>query len=298
MPDGRLVLEPRTLSQLRHLSLRARLVVEGFIAGLHRSPYHGFSVEFSEHRQYMPGDEIRQLDWKIYAKTDRYYVKQFEEETNLKAYLLLDASGSMGFGSGQVTKLDFGGLLAGSLTYLLLKQRDAVGLCLFDNRPRILIPPSSKPSYLNIVLSQLEAAVPGEESNLAATFHELAERIHRRGLIIVISDLLDDIDDVITGLRHFRHKKHEVIVFHTLDPAEMDLDFKDTVEFEDAETGLKITTQPEHIRSAYRRKVADFISTYRARCRDQNIDYVLLRTSDSLEGALTEYLNTRKRIGG
>ena len=293
-----MALDPHTLSRLKHLSLRARLVVEGFIAGLHRSPYHGFSVEFSEHRQYMPGDEIRHLDWRIYAKTDRYYVKQFEEETNLKAHLLLDASGSMGFGSGSMTKLSFGALLAGALTYLLLKQRDAVGLCLFDTRPRIFIPPSSKSSYLNVILSQLDRATPGEETDLAATFHELAERIHRRGLIVIISDLLDDVDAVITGLRHFRHKRHEVVVFHILDPVEMELDYRDTIVFEDVETGERITTEPEHIRRDYREKVAEFIGDYRARCREHNIDYVLLRTSDSLDAALTEYLNTRKRIGG
>ena len=297
-PDYRKYLKPEVVSRLKNMSLRARLVVEGFITGLHRSPYHGFSVEFSEYRQYMPGDEIRHLDWKVYGKTDRFYIKQFEEETNLKSYLLLDASGSMGYSSHNVTKLEYASYLAAALTYLMIEQRDAVGLLTFDKKIRKYLPPRSIKSYLPQILRELEQIKCGEVTDVAATFHELAERIHRRGLIIILSDLYDEPENVISGLKHFRHKKHEVIVFHILDPMEIHFDFKKNAVFKDLETGEQLTTQPWHIKSDYQKKVKQFIENYKRQCRLNQIDYVLLESSWDFDRALMEYLIKRKRIGG
>jgi len=291
-------LKPEVVSRLRNMNLRARLVVEGFITGLHRSPYHGFSVEFSEYRQYMPGDEIRHIDWKVYGKTNRFYIKQFEEETNLKSYLLLDSSGSMGYSSTGVTKLEYASYLAAALSYLMIEQRDAVGLVTFDKKIQKYLPPRSMKSYLPQILRELERAQCSEVTDVAGTFHEMAERIHRRGLIIVLSDLYDEPENVMSGLKHFRHKKHEVIVFHILDPIEINFDFKKNVLFKDLETGEQLMTQPWHIKAEYQKRIKSFIENYKRQCRLNQIDYVLLNTSLDFDYALMEYLTKRKRIGG
>lgn len=296
--DYRKYLRPDVVSRLSRLDLVARLVVEGFITGLHRSPYHGFSVEFSEYRPYMPGDPIRNIDWKVWGRTDRYYVKQFEEETNLKAYLLLDASGSMGYSSGQLTKLRYATFLTAALSYLMLLQRDAVGLVTFDKEIRSYLPPKSVLSYLHILLTELDSLKTGGETRLSTTFHELAERIKRRGLIIVFSDLLDDQETVLTSLKHFRHQKHEVIVFHILDPMERNFTFQKDTLFIDIETGEKIQTQPWHIRSEYRAAVNEFLDHYKRECRQHRIDYVPIDTSQPFDTVLFNYLAKRKKIGG
>ena len=296
--DYQKFLRPDVVSKLANMNLIARLVVEGFITGLHRSPYHGFSVEFAEHRQYMPGDDIRHVDWKVYAKTDRYYVKQFEEETNLKSYLLLDASASMGYTSHSVSKLQYATYLAASLSYLMLKQRDSVGLLTFDEKIRRYLPPRSVSSYLTVILQELQKTKTQSRTNVAATFHQLAERIHRRGLIIIFSDLFDDPQTVMSGLKHFRHKKHEVIVFHILDPYERFFNFKQDATFEDMETKERLATQPWHIRGEYRQLMKEFVETYKKQCRENRIDYVLMDTSESFDRALLQYLIKRKRIGG
>ncbi len=287
-------LNPQIVSQLNNLSLRARLVVEGFIAGLHRSPYHGFSVEFAEHRAYGPGDEIRHVDWKLYGKTDRYYVKQFEEETNLKCYLLLDQSRSMDFDSHGVSKLTYAQTLAASLAYLMLKQQDAVGLALFDDRLRHYLPPRAKPSHLNTVLGYMARIKPGPETTIAPVLHQLAETIVKRGLIILISDLLDDLDEVLLGLRHLRHKHHEVVVFHLLDPQELEFSFSHRTRFRDMETGEVLTTEPWHIQQEYHRYMQEFVERYRWQCRQQNIDYLQITTNHTLDRALSEYLIKRR----
>ena len=296
--DYKKYLQPEVISRLSRLDLVARLVVEGFITGLHRSPYHGFSVEFSEHRPYMPGDPLRHIDWKVWGRTDRYYVKQFEEETNLRAYLLLDASGSMGYTSGNITKLRYATYLAAALSYLMLLQRDAVGLVTFETKIRSFLPPRSIFSYLHLLLKEMDGLVCKGETRLSDTFHDLAERIKRRGLIIVLSDLLDDPDRVLTSLKHFRHRKHEVIVFHILDPVEKSFAFdKDTL-FIDMETGEKIQTQPWHIRSEYRSQIHGFLNHYSRECRQHRMDYISLDTSQPFDIALFNYLAMRKKIGG
>lgn len=296
--DYRRFLQPETVSKLANMNLVARLVVEGFITGLHKSPYHGFSVEFAEHRQYMPGDDTRHIDWKVYAKTDRYYVKQFEEETNLKSYLLVDASASMGFASHKINKLQYATYLAAGLSYLMLKQRDSVGLITFDQKIRKFLPPRSVNTYLSLILQELQRTKSRSKTNVSKTFHQLAERMHRRGLVIIFSDLLDDPHEVMAGLKHFRHKKHEVIVFHILDPFERNFDFTQDAVFQDMETGEKLATQPWHIRGEYRHLMSEFIDTYKKQCRENRIDYVLMDTGEDFDRALLQYLLKRKRING
>ena len=283
---------------MSNLNLVARLVVEGFITGLHKSPYHGFSVEFAEHRQYMPGDDIKHIDWKVYGKTDRYFVKQFEEETNLKSYILLDASASMGYASQNISKLQYSSYVSAALAYLMLKQRDAVGLTTFAESMKTYLPPRSVNSYLTLILKELAGTKSRAQTNIAETLHQMAERISRRGLVILFSDLFDDPKRVMSGLKHFRHKKHEVIVFHILDPMERFFNFKRDGLFEDMESGEKLATQPWHIRGEYRKLMSQFIDYYKKECLANRIDYILMDTSERFDHALLHYLIKRKRIGG
>ncbi|MCZ6635156.1 MAG: DUF58 domain-containing protein [bacterium] len=290
-------LKPESVSRFTRLDLVARLIVEGFITGLHQSPYHGFSVEFSEYRPYMPGDPLRDLDWKAFAKTDRLYIKQYEEETNLKAYLLLDISASMAYGSGDLTKFQYTTYIAAALAHLMLRQRDAVSLVSFDNRIRTYLPPRSVESHLHTLLTALQSTTPeGTDTDLAVAFHDLAERIKRRGLIIIFSDLLDDPDTLLSGLKHFRHRKHEVIVFHILDPRERDLAFDRETRFVDLESGTGIATEPWHIAPDYRNHMNNLIDRFRRECRNSLIDYVLLDTTEPFDIALFNYLAKRKRL--
>ena len=290
-------LDPATVGKLQNMELKARLIVEGYIAGLHRSPYHGFSVEFAEYRPYMQGDSIKSIDWKVFAKTDRTYVKVFEEETNLIANVLLDKSGSMGFPEGGVTKLDYGCMLAASLAYLMNRQQDAVGLCLFDDAVRELVPHRSVRKQMFQILSTLEGTSPGSKTSISPALHEMAERMSRRGLVILISDLMDNPDDVLLGLKHFRHRQHEVVVFHVLDPRETDIDYKEAVEFEDMETGEKLRVEPQFLREHFKKDVRAWIDTLERGCRNRAIDYHLLRTDTPFDVALTAYLRKRARIG-
>lgn len=297
MPSPTDYLDPAIVSRLTRLDLIARLVVEGFITGLHQSPYHGFSAEFSEYRPYMPGDPLRDLDWKAYGKTERLYVKQYEEETNLKAYLLLDTSGSMEFGSDDITKYQYATHLAAALAYLSLKQRDAVGLVTFDERIREFLPPRSVGSHLHTLLNAISATeADGSDTDLSATFHQLAERLHRRGLVVVLSDLIDNPESLLTGLQHFRHRKHEVIVFHILDPRELDLQFGRETVFVDLESGARVTTEPWQIAAEYRSHVDALTAQFRNVCRENLIDYVLVDTRTTFDVALFNYLAKRRRL--
>jgi len=291
-------LNPELLSKLASMDLRARLVVEGFITGLHKSPYHGFSVEFAEHRQYMPGDDIKHVDWKVYGKTNRFYVKQFEEETNLKSYLLLDASASMGYASGGMSKLEYASYLAGALAYMMIRQRDAVGLVTFDKKIRRYLPPRSVSTYLNQILLELDKTESSAETDVATALHHLADRIKRRGLVILFSDLLDDPQAVISGLRHFRHRNHEVIVFQILDPMELSFDFGQDAVFKDLESQEEINTQPWHIRQDYQKQIGRFNTIYKKFCREHQIEFLSINTTQSYDVALLQYLLKRKRIGG
>jgi uncharacterized protein (DUF58 family) len=293
--DYRQYLNPETVSKLKGMELRARMVVEGFIAGMHKSPYHGFSVEFAEHRQYMPGDNIRDIDWKVYAKRDRFYIKQYEEETNLKAYLLLDCSASMAYRSGsRVMKLDYARLLAAALSYMMLRQRDAVGLVAFDEKIRRYVPPRSKYGHLHVLLTEIAGQAPSKTTNVGGALHEMAERIKRRGLVIVMSDLLDEADQIISALKHFRYNK--VIVFHILDPRERDFAFPREAIFKDMETGEELTTLPYQIKKDYAQAVRGFADEIAAACRQANIDYHPIDTATPFDKALYAFLAKRERL--
>ncbi|MBN1165469.1 MAG: DUF58 domain-containing protein [Candidatus Krumholzibacteriota bacterium] len=289
-------LRPETVSRLAHMELRARLIVEGFIAGLHRSPYHGFSVEFAEYRQYNYGESTRNIDWKIYAKTDRCYVKVFEDETNLNATLLLDQSASMDFGSTSVTKLRYGSFLSAALGYLMIKQRDAVGLAVFDEKINIMIPHRSVKRQLFHLMRTLELVVPGARTRISSTLHEMADRIKRRGLVVLISDLFDDPDKVMNGLKHFRHRGHEIVLFHLLDPVELTLDYQGEVKFVDRETGEKLRAQPWFLKREYQRDVREWTGWLEKRCKENAIDYNLITVDRPFDQALVSYLGKRKRM--
>lgn len=298
MENYREYLKPEVVSRLASLELRARMVVEGFITGLHRSPYHGFSVEFAEHRQYMPGDEIRYIDWKVYGRTNRYYIKQYEEETNLKAYVMVDASASMGYASkGSVPKFEYAVSLAAALSFLMVRQQDAVGTAIYDTELRSYLPPRSRPGYVREILKQLGSARPANGTGTARSLSLVAERIKRRGLAVVISDFFDDPDDVMTALKHFRHKQNEVLAIQVLDPMERTFDFGADATFRDMETGEEMVTQPFQIRKAYAEAMADFTERLKRECRQHAIDYLLVDTSVPYDVALIEYLNKRRKLG-
>ncbi len=290
-------LTAETVARLKNMNLVARSVVEGFITGLHRSPYHGFSVEFAEHREYSPGDNIRYLDWTALARSDRLYVKQFEEETNLKAHILLDTSSSMTYSSGGPTKLEYGSFLAAALAYLMVRQQDSVGLVTFDSEVRSFIPPRATSTHLNVLLRQLENLVPGGSTRVSEVFHRLAESIRRRGLIVIISDLYDDARDVFRALRHFRHKRHEVLIFHVFDPAELRFPFERMSNFIDLETSENLHVDPRYLRKEYLAQLQAFIDTYRMECSESRIEYILADTSVPFDFMLTAYLGKRKRLG-
>jgi len=284
------------IANLNKFNLRAKLIVEGFIVGLHKSPYHGFSVEFSDHRQYNPGDSIAKLDWKVYAKTNRYYIKRYEEETNLKAYLLIDHSASMGFAGSGINKLEYAKALTSALAYLMISQQDAVGLLSFTDQISQYIPPRSMQSYLNQIFSGLYNLQPENQTNTAEVLHSLAERIKKRGLIILISDLLDDPEKILSGLQHFRHHKHEVILFHLQDQQELDFDFSHETEFVDSETGEKITVNPWQIRKDYQQAMRKNQEILKTRCHQAHIDYHPINTNTPFDQALLQFLMKRSKL--
>ena len=287
-------LEPQTLASLEGLDLQARMVVEGYVAGMHPSPYHGFSVEFAEHREYVPGDDIRHVDWKVWSKTDKLYLKQYEEETNLLAYLLVDTSESMSYASGEnVSKLQYAQFVAAALAYLILQQQDSVGLVVFDDAVRRYLKPAGSTSQLKEVIRLLDVTPAREKSDLALVFHDLAERFKKRGVVAVFSDLFDDVDRVVTGLKHFRHRRHEVIVFHILDPAEIEFPFRDTTLFKGLEDMPELLTDPHALKRAYQEEVRSFLKALEKACRTADIDYVPLRTDQNLGIAMSSYLASR-----
>jgi uncharacterized protein (DUF58 family) len=295
--DSYRFLEPAALARVKNLSLVARGVVEGFISGLHASPYKGFSIEFAEHRKYTPGDNPRHLDWRILGRTDRLYVKQYEEETNLRAQILLDTSGSMSFGSGEgLTKLRYGCYLVAVLAYLMMRQQDAVGLTTFDTQVQLDMPSRSSPRHFNEMMQRLEAVRHGRTTDIAQTLHRMADRFKRRRLIVLVSDLYDEPEAVGRALHHFRNRRHEVIVFHVLDKAEIDLPFRAVTTFRDLETGERLQVDPTFVRDDYRRRFQEFIDGYRRMCNECRIDYVMTDTSVPYDLLLSRYLTARTRL--
>ncbi len=294
---ARKYLVPEVLSRLGNMELIARCAVEGFYAGLHPSPFHGFSVEYSDHRQYEPGDELRFIDWKMFGRSDKLYVKEFLQETNVPVYILLDTSNSMTFrGEGTVSKLDYGAMLAASLAYLMLGQGDSVGLVRFAERVTARIPPRSRRTHLNAILVTLQQGEPGGRTNLAHVLHALAETTHRRGIVVLISDLIDDEEDIYTGLAHLKYLRHDVIIFHTLDHQELALDYDGLVEFRDLESSDRVRAFPRSLQAAYRERVNAFTEEVRRSAGLSGMDYCLLDTSEPLDKAFLAYLGRRKRL--
>ncbi len=294
MENSQRYLDPQTLASLQGLDLQARLVVEGYVAGLHKSPYHGFSVEFAEHREYAPGDDIRHIDWKVWSKTDKYYLKQYEEETNLLTYLLLDSSESMGYASPpNVTKLQYAQYIAAALAYLVLQQQDSISLSTFDEKVERYLRPSGQPSHLKEVFHLMDVTPARRKSDLGVVFHDLAERFRKRGMVVILSDLLDDPARVLSGLRHFRYRRHEVVVFHILDPAEIEFPFRQPTLFKGLEEFGEILTEPHALRQSYREELERYLTALRRGCRAMDIDYVPLKSDQALDRALSSYLAAR-----
>jgi len=287
-------LDPAVVARLGTLELRARTIVEGFLTGLHRSPFKGFSVEFAEYRQYMPGDDLATIDWKVYARSDRHYVKKFEEETNLDCHVMLDVSGSMGYGSRGITKFEYGQCLAASLAYLMNRQRDAVGLTAFDDAIVGMLPASARPGHLRAMLVTLERLKLGQKTNVSKPMHQLASSLNKRGMVVLISDLLDEPERVIRGLKHFQFRGTDVVVFHVLDPHELEFPFERATRFEDMETQAEVMAIPAVVRQHYIDAMQAMIDRYKRELGAAGIDYHLLTTAEPLELALMHYLSTRE----
>ncbi len=288
--------DPKVVARISNLELRARHVVEGLMSGVHRSRARGFSVEFEEHRPYTPGDEFRHIDWKAYGKFDRYLIKQFEDETNLRAHLLVDASGSMNFGDGAMTKWEYAATLAASLGHLLLRQSDAVGLILSRESDDPFIPAKALRRYLTTLLATLEAERPDGGTGLARSLAQLAEGMHRRGMVAIFSDLLEDPESVRRALRLIRLKGNDVIVFHILDAVEINFPFEGLARVEDVETNRNMTVECEVVRDPYLRLLREFLETTQEHCRREGIHYVLLSTAEPLDRALVRFLAWRSKL--
>jgi len=290
--------EPDKIGRLRNISLLARNAVEGFISGLHRSPHKGFSVEFAEHREYVAGDDIRHLDWVAYARSDRYYIKQYEQETNLRTYILLDVSGSMGYKyEGTATKFVYGCFLSACLSYLMCQQQDTVGMIAFDDEMKFHLPPGSTPAHLDRLFKNLEGLKPGKNTKIGPVFHELAATLGKRSLVIVISDLYDEQSEVLKALQHFVFKKHQIILFHLMDPSELDFPFKKVMTFVDMENHQKLQVDPRSVREQYMIEIKAFIDRYRKECSNRNVEYVLTPTDTPYEKMLLAYLARRNNMG-
>ncbi len=291
--DLRQYLDPKVLAKLGRLELKARLIVEGFISGLHKSPYHGFSVEFAEHREYVPGDDTRHVDWKVFGRTDRFYIKQYEEETNLRSYILLDGSESMRYGAEETTKYRYGSYIAAALAHLILRQQDAVSLAVFDEDVRSFVPPSSSVNHLRNIVLELDRQETARKTDLGAILKSFADRIKRKGLIVIISDMFDSLEHIDRGLKHLRHKRHEVVLFHVLDHDELTFPFQRMTLFEGLEGFADLLADPRSLRKAYLEEIGRFQESLKKICRRSRVDYVLLDTSRRLDAALTAYLAAR-----
>ena len=299
-------LEPAALARVKNLSIVARGVVEGFISGLHASPYKGFSVEFADHREYAPGDNPRHLDWRTLARTDRLYIRQYEEETNLRAQILLDGSGSMNYRYDDApSKFQYGAYLSAILAYLMTRQQDAVGLTVFDSTLRLDMPARSSARHLGEVLRQLEQLAEsrdhganrrGSTTRIADTLHQLADRYTRRRLIILISDLYDEPEAVLRAFHHFRHRHHELMVFHVFDKTELEFPFRETMQFEDLETGERLQVDPAYVRDEYRKQLEEFVAFFRKGCADVGAEYVMTDTSVPYDFMLSRHLALRMRL--
>ena len=286
-------LRPEVIARVARLEIKARQIVEGFLSGGHRSPYFGQSVEFVQHREYVPGDDVRRIDWKVWSKTDKVYVKLYEEDTNLRTTLIVDLSESMRFGSKETTKYDYGCTIAATLAYLLLRQQDSVGLVAFDEAIRTRVPPHSKRTHLNDILAALEAEEPQQKTDMFEVLRHVAEEQGRRGMIVLVSDLLVPRPGLFKGLKMLRHRGHDVLVFHVLDDEELDFNFAGTTKFEGMEELGDILCDPRSLREGYLAAMHTYLDELRRFCAQQVIDYRTVRTSEHLDAVLLHYMNHR-----
>ena len=293
MPDSKRYFHPEAIRRLGRLEIRARHIVEGFLSGMHRSPYFGQSVEFLQHRQYAPGDDLRHVDWKVWAKQDRLYVKQYEEDTNMRCTMLVDTSASMNYGNGPLNKFDYGATIASSLAYLILRQQDAVGCVTFDEGIRMTVPLRSKRNHLNSLAQALSSTTPKQKTDAFGVMREVAEIFPRRGMMIVISDLLCDTESTLKGLKLLRQRGHDVMVFHVLDDDEIDFPFNGSMRFEGLESDAFLNCNPRALREGYLEALGQFMDTIRLGCARAAVDYAVIRTSDPLDAALAKYLSNR-----
>jgi uncharacterized protein (DUF58 family) len=293
MPASKRFLHPEAIQRISRMDLRARHIVEGFLSGEHRSPYFGQSIEFLQHREYAPGDDLRRIDWKVWAKQDRLYVKQYEEETNLRATLVVDVSAGMRYGSGPLNKYEYASTIAVSLAYLLLRQQDAVGCISFDERVRRVTPIRSRMNHLQSVISTLENSEPADKTDLAKVLQNVAEETPRRGMVAIISDLFCDRAGLVKGLRLLRQRGHDVMVFHVMDDDELDFNFNGATRFEGLETPEYLNCNPRALREGYMAALGTFLDEVRRGCAQNACDYALIRTSRPLDAALAYYLSNR-----
>ena len=294
--DSSRFLDPDTLRQLQHLTVTSRSRVEGSMTGAHRSPFKGLSTDFADHRQYVKGDDLRHLDWRVYGRSERYYIKRYEETTNLKTSVLVDCSASMAFGSDDMSKYEYACHLAAGVAYVVIKQADSAGLVLFGERIENYFPPRSSLTHLRAMLDGLPATRPQKGTNTALALHGMAELIKRRGLIVIISDLMDDPDAVIRGLAHFRQKRHDVVVLHVLDDHELNFPFEKVATFRDMETNEKVRVSPKDLKNDYSAELEAFIGLYKRACFENNIDYVTINTRTPHDTFLSAYLSRREKV--
>ncbi len=293
--DAGRYLDPAVLAKVGFSPLLAKVVVEGFLNGLHQSPYHGFSVEFAEHREYVAGDDLKHLDWALYARTDHFYIKRFEEETNLRCTILLDRSASMGYGTGSLTKWDYACFLSSCLAYLMTRQHDAVGLALFGAGPGLFVPPRCRSSHLRQIMATMAKQPPDGPTDIAASLRSLVRKLKRRGLVVVVSDLIDDPAQTLKALRLLAGRKHDVVVFHVQDATELDFSFDGPALFRDLETGEELEIDPVSLRAAYQQQMQELCGFYRRGLAEIGIDYHLADTRQSYDRALTAYLDRRAK---
>ncbi len=296
MSDYQKYLDPAVVDQLSGLELKARRVVEGFISGMHESPYRGVSVEFAQHREYVPGDDLRHLDWNVFARSDRLYIKEYEQETNLRVTPIVDLSRSMDYTSHDVTKIDYARYVAASLSYLVTEQQDGVGLATFDRELTNFLQPSNSTAHFHSILRILSDLEPREKTDVGQVLNHAASRMNKRGLIVLISDLFDDADAIARGLSNFRHREHDVIVLQILDPAEVDFPFEDMTRFRGMEVSDELLADPKALREAYLEEIEAHNEGIKRTCLDNEMDYRLIRTDESLAVALSTYLARRMGI--
>jgi uncharacterized protein (DUF58 family) len=293
--DPQRYLDPAILARVGFSPLLAKVVVEGFLSGLHKSPFHGFSVEFAEHREYVPGDDLKYLDWALYARTDHYYIKRFEEETNLRCHILLDHSASMAYGTGALTKWDYSCFLATCLAYLMVRQQDAVGMALFGATPGLYVPPKCRRSHLRQLMATMVRNPPTGATDVAASLRATVRKLKRRGLVVLISDLIDDPGETLKAIRLLAGHRHEVVVFHVQDATELDFTFEGAALFRDMETGEEMEIEPASLRAAYTEQMQELCAFYKKGLAEMGIDYHLINTKQSYDQALSAYLNRRAR---